>query len=167
MLNYYNTYSSISYPADALKEGGAATIEDLAQIFYEEATDEGIKPEVVWCQTMLETNYLKFGGDVKIDQYNFAGLGALGNGNPGFSFSTVREGIRAQVQHMKAYASDTITADALKHDLIDPRFQYVTKGAAKYVEILGSNENPLGAGWATSVGYGPSIVLLLQKLNSL
>lgn len=167
MVNYYNTYSSISYPADALKEGGAATIEDLAQIFYEEATDEGIKPEVVWCQTMLETNYLKFGGDVKIDQYNFAGLGALGNGNPGFSFSTVREGIRAQVQHMKAYASDTITADALKHDLVDPRFQYVTKGAAKYVEILGSNENPLGTGWATSVGYGKNIVLLIQRLKQI
>ena len=167
MVNYYNTYSSISYPTDDLKKGGAATIEELAQIFYEEATDEGIKPEVVWCQTMLETNYLKFGGDVKIEQYNFAGLGAIGNGAQGASFLDVREGVRAQVQHMKAYASSSITADTLKHELVDPRFQYVTKGAAKYVEILGSKENPMETGWATSVGYGKNIVLLIQKLQQM
>ena len=55
MAEFYNTYSPISYPSDALKKGGASTIDELAQIFYEEAIDENVKPEVVWCQTMIET----------------------------------------------------------------------------------------------------------------
>lgn len=164
MVKLYNTYSPIAYPSEALSKGGAATIKDFAQIFYEEAVAEGIKPEVVWCQTMVETGYLKFGGDVKISQYNFAGLGATGGGAAGATFKDVREGVRAQVQHMKAYASSTITESGLKYDLVDPRFQYVSKGAAKYVEILGAKENPLGIGWATGAGYGSKILNLIDKL---
>ena len=167
MTEYYYRYSPISYPAKELKKGGAATVEDLAKIFYEEASDEGIKPEVVWCQTMLETNYLKFGGDVSISQYNFAGIGATGGGAAGASFSDIREGVRAQIQHMKAYASDTVTADSLKHSLVDPRFHYVVKGSAKYVEILGARENPLGTGWASGAGYGNKITRLIKNMKGL
>ena len=116
---------------------------------------------------MLETGYLKFGGDVKISQFNFAGLGATGGGAQGASFANVREGVRAQVQHMKAYASSTVTENSLKHDLVDPRFKYVVKGCAKYVEILGQKENPSGNGWATSAGYGTNIVNLIMRLKSL
>ena len=167
MAEFYNTYSPISYPSAELEKGGASSIETLAQIFYEEAVDEGIKPEVAWCQTMLETNYLKFDGDVKISQFNFAGIGATGNEVQGASFSTVREGVRAQIQHLKAYASSTATENSLKHDLVDPRFEYVTKGSAKYVEILGQQENPSGAGWASQAGYGQNIIRLLKQLQSL
>lgn len=167
MVKFYNTYSPVSYPAEDLKKGGAATVTELARIFYNEAADEEIKPEVVWCQAMLETGYLKFGGDVDISQYNFGGIGAVGNGVVGESFKNVTEGVRAQVQHLKAYASKTITVDQLKHDLADPRFQYVKKGSAKYVQILGAKENPLGTGWASAAGYGTNIVNLIQKLKSL
>lgn len=167
MVNFYKKYSPVSYPSEDLKKGGASTIQEFAQIFYEEAIDEGIRPEVVWCQTMLETGYLKFGGDVKISQYNFAGIGATGNGVPGLSFQSVREGVRAQVQHMKAYASASITEKTLAHELVDPRFQYVKKGSAKYVEILGAKENPLGTGWASSAGYGINIRAFIQKLKAI
>lgn len=165
MTDFYNTYSPVNYPADELGEGGAPTISALAQVFYEEARDEEIKPEVVWCQTMLETGFLKFEGDVDISQYNFAGIGAVGNGIEGASFANVREGVRAQVQHMKAYASATITKDTLKHELADPRFHLVIKGSAKYVEILGSQENPNGNGWASDIGYGMKIMSLIRKLK--
>lgn len=167
MAEFYNTYSPISYPSDALKKGGASTIDELAQIFYEEAIDENVKPEVVWCQTMIETGYLKFDGDVDISQYNFSGIAATGNGVAGASFSDVRQGVRAQVQHMKAYASGTVTEETLKHELVDPRFKNVSKGSAKYVEILGAKENPLGTGWASDEEYGQKILSLIQKLNSL
>lgn len=167
MVRMYEKYSPIDYPASALSKGGASSIQQFAQIFYEEATAENIKPEIVWCQAMLETGYLKFGGDVKISQFNFAGLGATGGGAQGASFANVREGVRAQVQHMKAYASSTVTENSLKHDLVDPRFKYVVKGCAKYVEILGQKENPSGNGWATSAGYGTNIVTLIMKLRAL
>ena len=161
MVRFYEQYSPIDYPADELKKGGAATIQDLAQIFYEEASAEGIKAEVVWAQTMLETGYLKFGGQVKISQFNFAGLGATDGGAAGASFSDVRNGVRAQVQHMKAYASTA----SLKNSCVDPRFNLVTRGSAQYVEILGQQENPNGYGWATGTGYGLNVKELINKLK--
>ena len=150
MVNYYN--SKATYPTFYLTSD-APTIETFCQIYYEECYAEGVKPEVAFCQAMLETGFLKYGGDVSITQYNFAGLGATGGGNPGNSYSSVREGVRAQVQHLKAYAS----TDALNQACVDSRFSYVTRGSAPYVEWLGISENPYGKGWATAQNYGYNI----------
>ena len=142
------------YPAYYSQYGGAATIREFCEIIYEEATDENVKPEVVFGQAMKETGYLQFGRDVQIEQFNFAGLGATGNGVHGNSFANIREGIRAQVQHLKAYASK----DSLNHDCVDVRFGYVNRGSAPYVEWLGIKENPNKAGWAASSEYGIDLV---------
>lgn len=106
---------------------------------------------------MKETSFLKFTGDVSITQYNFAGLGATGNGVSGLSFSDIRTGIRAQVQHLKAYATKDLP---LANPCVDPRFNYVQRGCAQFVEWLGIQENPLpgGYGWAAEAGYGNSII---------
>ena len=161
MVRFYEKHSSIKYPSEALKEGGAATIEDFARIYYEEAKAEGIKVEVAWAQTMKETGWLKFGGQVKIEQYNFAGIGATDGGACGASFEDVRTGVRAQIQHLKAYAS----TDELKQSCVDPRFDRIKRGCAQYVEILGQKENPNGYGWATSENYGVSISKLIDSLK--
>ena len=150
MVAYYN--SRAVYPA-YYTNSDAPTIQAFCQMYYDECKAEGVKVEVAFCQAMKETGFLRFGGDVSIVQYNFAGIGATGNGNPGNSFASVRQGIRAQVQHLKAYAS----TEGLNNACVDPRFQYVTRGCAPYVEWLGKNENPIGAGWATSKNYGYSI----------
>ena len=142
------------YPSEVFGQGGAADIQRFCEILYEESVTENVKPEVVFGQAMKETGYLQYGGDVKPEQYNFAGLGATGNGVSGASFVDVREGLRAQVQHLKAYASD----EALKQGCVDPRFQYVTRKSAPYVEWLGISENPDGKGWAAAIGYGLSLM---------
>ena len=126
----------------------------------EEAAAEGIKAEVAFCQAMLETGWLKFGGDVRIEQYNFAGIGAVGGGAGGAAFETVREGVRAQIQHLKAYANN----EPLNNACVDPRFSKVTRGSAPYVEWLGQQENPNGYGWATGAGYGSKILKLINEL---
>mgnify|MGYP005759527933 CR=1 FL=1 len=173
MVDFYNKKSPISYPETKLAAGGAATIEEFAEIFYEEAAKEGIKAEVAWAQSMLETGWLKFGGQVKIEQFNFAGLGATDGGASGADFSSyksegVRMGVRAQIQHLKAYASPTITKQTLAEQCVDPRFDYVSpKGCASYVQYLGQKENPDGKGWATSVGYGYNILNLIQELKEM
>ena len=146
--------SGKNYPTQALTKGNAPTIEAFCQIVYDEAVIEGIKPEVVFGQAMNETGYLQFGGDVKIEQFNFAGLGASGGGIAGESFKSVAEGIRAQVQHLKGYAS----TEALKQTCVDNRYKWVTKGCAPYVEWLGQKENPNGKGWATSKNYGMNLM---------
>lgn len=163
MVKYYNTYSSIAYPSAALTKGGAADIETFCKIIKEEADAENMKADVVFIQAMLETGYLKFGGDVKISQFNFAGLGATGNGVAGNSFKDVRTGIRAQVQHLKAYANK----EALKNICVDVRFSYVTRGSAPYVEWLGIQENPNGGGWAASKNYGNDLLGLINKLKAI
>ena len=162
MIQYYNN-RKLLYPSEKLSVGGADTITELAKIFYEEATTEGIDPSIAWCQTMKETNWLRFGGQVKIEQFNFAGIGATDGDAAGADFSSygkngVRMGVRAQIQHLKAYATSGLKKSDLKNACVDPRFIYVNKGVAPYVEWLGIQENPTGSGWATEVGYGYSIM---------
>ena len=170
MVNYfinnggtYDKFSKYGTQYDGiLAKKGAANIEAFCQIFYEEAIVENIRPEVAFCQAMKETGFLRFGHDVKPDQCNFAGLGATGNGVAGNSFASVREGIRAQIQHLKAYA----TTDNLINACVDSRFNYVKRGSAPYVEWLGKKENPTGDGWATGANYGTDIVNRMNALLS-
>ena len=143
--------------------GGAPTIEDFARIICEEASLEGVRPEVVFAQSMLETGWLRFGGDDSIAQYNFAGLGTVGDGNHGLVFPDVRTGIRAQVQHLKAYACE----DNLNEACVDPRFDKVLRGSAPYVQWLGIQENPEGVGWAGAENYGSLIMKLIIKTRSM
>lgn len=161
MVEFYEENSPIDYPSADLKKGGAETIEELAEIFYQESTIEGIRAEVAWAQTMYETGWLKFDGQVQIDQYNFAGLGATDNGANGATFEDVRTGVRAQIQHLKAYAS----YEPLEQNCVDSRFNYVKRGSARFVEILGQQENPHGYGWATSMNYGMGIRKLISVLE--
>lgn len=152
MVEYYN--SKAKYPS-YYETKDAKTIEEFCKIYDEECKAEGVRTEVAFCQAMKETGYLKFGGDVKINQFNFAGLGATGNGVSGNSFPNMRIGIRAHIQHLKAYACE----DELNQDCVDERFKYVTRGCAPYVEWLGIKENPVaGKGWASEKGYGYSII---------
>lgn len=145
----------------SLAKGGARTIEQFAQIFYEEANAEGVKAEVAFTQCMKETGFLKYGGDVLPNQYNFAGIGATGAVH-GAKFKNVRTGIRAQIQHLKAYASTS----PLKNACVDPRFNLVTRNTAPYVEWLGIKENPNGHGWASAKNYGYDIVGMVKVLLS-
>ena len=158
MVAYYK--ANATYPS-YYATSDAPNIETFCQIYYDECIAEGIKPEVAFCQAMLETGFLRFGGQVNISQFNFAGLGATDNGAQGASFPTVREGIRAHIQHLKAYAS----SEPLVNPCVDPRFSLVKRGSAKYVEWLGQQENPEGKGWATAKDYGYNIVrLYMAKL---
>lgn len=168
MVRYYNANASgyDTFKANyngkydgCLAKGGASTINQFAQIFYEEATAEGVRAEVAFTQCMKETGFLKYGGDALPNQYNFAGIGATGAVH-GASFSNVRMGVRAQIQHLKAYGS----ISPLTNPCVDPRFNLVKRGSAQYVEWLGIKENPNGYGWATSKNYGHDIVSMVNVL---
>ena len=162
MVAYFEA-SKKAYPEDVMRKGGAATIRDFCQIYYEEAVAEGIKAEVAFVQAMKETGWLQFTGVVKAEQYNFAGMGATGNSVSGESFKDVREGVRAQIQHLKAYGS----TKSLNQTCVDNRFKYVERGSAIYVEWLSIPNNPKKKGWAAAKGYGVDIVKMIQKLKKM
>ncbi len=124
---------------------------DMIPLYLSEGEAEGVRGDIAFAQSCLETgNFAYSGSAVTLSQNNFCGLGVTQRGKKGLSFETPQFGIRAQVQHLKAYASE----DALKNGCIDPRFRYVTRGCAPYVEWLGQKENPAGKGWAAGKGMG-------------
>mgnify|MGYP005785813775 CR=1 FL=1 len=153
MVAYFQSTGK-EFPSDVYGGKGASTIGEFAQIVVEEANFEGVRAEVVFCQAMKETGWLQFGGQVQADQCNFAGLGATNGGAAGASFENVRMGIRAQVQHLKAYAS----TDPLKHECVDPRFDLVDRGCAPLVTDLNGR-------WAVpGDGYGERILAMIDVL---
>ena len=167
IVSHY-TASGKLYPSNALNgvgvlggTGGAPNIVTFCEMIYDEAVFENVRPEILYAQIMLETGYLQYGGDVEINQFNFGGLGATGNGVKGNSFIDVRTGIKAQVQHLKAYASvEPLNAT----QVVDERFKYVTRNTAPYVEWLGIKENPTGKGWAAAAGYGFNLMKIVNNL---
>ena len=134
---------------------------DMVPLYLSEGKAEGVRGDIAFAQSCLETgNFTFFGSAITLSQNNFCGMGVTSNGVKGNSFGTPQLGIRAQVQHLKAYAS----TDALKNACIDPRFKYVTRGCAEYVEWLGQKENPHGKGWAAGASYGEKILAILKGI---
>ena len=139
------------------------SLEALAQMYLIEGATEGVRGDVAFAQSLHETGFFRFGGIVQPGQNNFAGIGALNGNTTGqaATFPNALTGVRAQIQHLKAYAS----TEPLKNPCVDPRFGLVTRGSAPYVEWLGAADNPSGAGWAyPGKGYGASVLTLLSQL---
>ncbi|KJR47711.1 N-acetylmuramoyl-L-alanine amidase [Desulfosporosinus sp. I2] len=116
----------------------------------------GIRWGYAVAQMILETGYLKFGGDVKADQNNFVGIGAIGGGAPGASFSSQEEGVLAHLEHLFAYASIEPLPNGIPK--VDPRFNLVKRGSCPNWEDL--NEN-----WAVpGLKYGEDIVKIYDEI---
>ena len=64
MVNYYN--AKASYPA-YYGNANVPDIRSFCQIYYDEATAEGVDPALAFTQAMKETGFLKFTGQVKIE----------------------------------------------------------------------------------------------------
>lgn len=158
MVSYYN--KRYTFPADTYRDKGADSAEAFFKILKEEAEAEGVRADVLFAQVMLETGGLTFGGDVQAGQCNFGGLGAVGGGAAGETYADVRTGLRAQVQHLKAYAS----TEGLNNACVDTRFQYVSRGTARYVEWLAIPQNPYGKGWAADADYGTKLLRIMNSL---
>ena len=88
-------------------------------------------------------------------------------GVPGLTFADDRTGIRAQIQHLKAYASTA----PLNQDCVDTRYKYVQKGCAPTFERLSgkwavpgySGHASLEAARAAKDSYGDHIAQLIER----
>lgn len=145
----------------SVNPGAPASVLGMLHYYISEGAAEGVRGDVAFAQSCLETGNFTFAGSaVTLDQNNFAGIGVTSNGMRGNSWDTPQLGIRAQIQHLKAYACD----QRLNGVCVDPRFTYVKRGSAPYVEWLGIQENPSGAGWAAGKDYGSKILTILSKI---
>ena len=134
-------------------ENAITQFPDLPKLYREEATIEGVNHDIAFCQMCLETGFLRFGTDIKPQQNNFAGLGGVGGGAEGASFPSARIGVRAHIQHLKAYAS----LEPLVQQEVDPRFRFVTRGVAPSVHQLSGR-------WSADLDYGIKITAILRRL---
>jgi hypothetical protein len=129
------------------------TVPEIAKFYREESAIEGVNHDIAFSQMCLETNFLQFGGTLKPEQNNFGGLGSLGGASESASFPTIQIGVRAHIQHLKAYAS----YEPLVQDIVDPRFEFVTRGIAPFVQQLSGR-------WSDDSTYGDQILALLRRL---
>jgi hypothetical protein len=132
---------------------GFAPFSELPKLYREEAAIEGVNADIAFAQMCVETSFLRFDKLVKPEQHNFAGLGGIGDTPEGASFRDSRIGIRAQIQHLKAYAS----TEPLVQESVDPRFRFVRRGAAPLVEQLSGR-------WSADLAYGNKIKAVLRLL---
>ncbi len=129
-------------------------VDRLAALYREEAEYEGVNADVAFAQMCLETGFLRFGGLVTEDMNNFCGLGAIDETQRGNVFATEQEGVRAHIQHLKAYGSP----EPLHMPLIDPRYKWVNpKGKAPTVHGLAGT-------WAADMQYGIKLEGMLSRM---
>ncbi|MBO3463158.1 N-acetylmuramoyl-L-alanine amidase [Aetokthonos hydrillicola Thurmond2011] len=134
-------------------EGALAQFPDLPKLYREEANMEGVNYDIAFCQMCLETGFLRFGGDIQPENNNFAGLGTIGGSSDVASFESPRIGVRSHIQHLKAYAS----LEPLVNEIVDPRFDFVTRGIAQSIDQLSGR-------WSADIEYGARIRALLKQL---
>jgi N-acetylmuramoyl-L-alanine amidase len=129
---------------------------DIIPFYKEKGELLGISWGYAVAQMIKETCYLKFGGAVLVEQNNFAGIGAVGGGAHGATFSTPEEGVLAHLEHLLAYASfDPLPVGILK---VDPRFDLVKRGSCPNWEDLNGH-------WAVpGKGYGEDVVRIHTEI---
>jgi len=127
--------------------------ETLANAYILEANKEGVNQDIAFIQMCLETGFLTYTGSVEPHQNNFGGLGAVNKTAKGEYFPDIQTGVRAHIQHLKAYAS----TNALYNDLVDLRFRFVKRGIAPTIYDLPGK-------WAADKEYANKLENLLTRL---
>ena len=143
--------------------GYRATVEGgtLVNLFYAEGAAEGVRADMAFIQGIVETGWYRFTGSVPPTHNNFAGIGATDSGGAPAAFPDARTGVRAQIQHLRAYAdatATTCTVPPLANPCVDPRFHLVgPKGKAPTWNQMGNGN------WATSTTYATTILNLYSQ----
>lgn len=131
---------------------------DLLDLFWELSIEHGVDPVVVYCQSMKETGFMKFGGVLDASFHNTCGLKVTAGGgnydpNAHKRFDTWSKGIIAHCEHLCLYAG---VAGYPLSEPIDPRhFAWITGTAANVENLSGK--------WAGGT-YGESLLKMCQEV---
>jgi len=141
----------IEFMLENNRELDTSYIHRLIKTYLIECAREGVNYEIAICQMCLETGFLRFDGSVSRFQNNFCGLGATNAFSAGDWFNNMEEGVRAHIQHLKAYAS----IEPIQRPVVDKRLKRVKRGTVLTVYDLTGR-------WAADPDYGTKISSLLQ-----
>lgn len=126
--------------------------QEIVDYYYDEAEREGVRPDLAFCQAILETGSFSFRGTVRPNQNNFCGLGTTGKTVKGAKFATAKDGVRAHIQHLLAYCQK----DEPKGKVIDPRYDLVHR--IRMQRGLITNWYGLNGTWAMGANYCEKIM---------
>lgn len=132
--------------------------EEIVDLYWQEASREGVRQDLAFAQALVETGFFRFGGDVKPEQNNFCGLGTTGGGVKGAHFKTPEIGVRAHIQHLLAYTTQ-------KHPstkIVDPRYDLAH--AIRLERGLCDTWYKLNGTWAMSHNYSEKIMGVWQRM---
>ena len=145
---------------------GGMSIDELAQIFVEEGTAENVRADFAFAQSYVETGGFRAGGS----DNNFSGLGACDSCRGETSFPTARDGVRAQIQHLRNYADHRSVASDLQNPPSpywygsDPATAarnfdtFYAKGWAPTWQMMGHGN------WATDPNYASKVIGVYNRM---
>jgi len=145
---------------------GGMSIDELVQIFVEEGTSENVRADFAFAQSYIETGGFRTGGS----DNNFSGLGACDDCSGEKQFPTARDGIRAQIQHLRNYADRRSTTSDLNHPPSpywygsDPGVAarnfdtFFAKGWAPTWQMMGRGN------WATDANYSAKVIGIYNRM---
>lgn len=137
----------------------ACSAREITELYFEEASSEGIKWDIALCQAILETGFFGYGGTVVPQQNNYCGLGTTSATVRGAYFLTPRLGVRAHIQHLLAYTRK----QKPRTELVDPRYHLVYDN--KLREGFFTSWYQLNGKWATGDEYCEKILNLHENMK--
>jgi hypothetical protein len=151
--------------ADWVKASGhtpriTVSIDELAQDYITEGHNAGVRGDVAFAQSILETYWFTFpgGGQLAGKDNNFAGIGACDSCKHGFRFPSALIGVRAQMQALRIYVDPDLTATTLKQPLVMPKM--LNLGFRGKVQTWWD----LWGTWATGAFYGQRVYDIYEKM---
>jgi hypothetical protein len=136
------------------------SLDELAGLYITEGENAGVRGDVAFAQSILETGGFSFpgGGQVLINDNNFAGIGACDSCPHGFSFDTAEIGVRAQMQSLRIYVDPDLTETTLKQPLVMPKM--LNLGFRGRVQTWWD----LWGTWATGAFYGQRVYEIYEHM---
>lgn len=147
-------------------------VAELARIFIAEGRRDGVRGDLAFVQSMLETGWLGFKwSQIPPDAYNYAGIYAFGgrqsllnckNGDsaPSRCMGSPAKGVRTQIQLLRSYADPSVKG--MTGRLISAPSDRA--GMAPYWEYFGGDNCPCGKLiWAAANDYGLYIIRMYSQ----
>lgn len=103
----------------------------LAKLYLHIGKEEGVRGDLAFSQALIDTNYFN-DANYHADSYNYISIRTHQSDGKPVVFQNPSEGIRAHIQHLKAYGS----TQGLNTPLVDPIFHLVPRGSVLYWEDI-------------------------------
>ena len=138
---------------------------EMAQAYINIGKKMGIRGDIAICQSIWETSWFLYTGGTAVtpSDHNYCGLGVTVKGEKGCQFSTVEEGVTAQLIHLWGYATTAALPSGFSSSQ-DPRWSSLVsagkRGCSPTWEGLGSGH------WATAANYGNNIIGTWTKMKA-